>query len=318
MPSSGIILLLAIITADINDTAQLWWHWLQGDTCSHGIPGGHHAFASLGGLLADRTTRIMSCQLAETFPVNRMATRHFVRSTSRTEEEFLTDRTVGFVFPGFAVVVGVEAAVNAHATIVTVLEIFSSPDPAESTICTVIRPLIIGHPEIANIAVVFSELDPALDTIIGFAGLPCKALPTNNFLDGKPINIVVGILRDLLFHGGETARQRSTTMHPVPQLDLGWQNRTIIVTDATTKSSTAARGNHGTIALVVGTGRTRLFHSPNLLAGLETVFAFVAVGSGVDRQGRTTGPRVVRGRIISHAGGIGRHTGIPGNTSTMG
>ena len=60
----------------------------------------------------------------------------------------------------------VEAAVNAHATVMAVLEIFGTPNSAKTTVSTMIRPLIVGHPKIANIAVVFSELDPALDAII--------------------------------------------------------------------------------------------------------------------------------------------------------
>lgn len=89
-----------------------------------------------------------------------------MRSTSRAKQKFLADGTVGFVFSRFAVVVRVETAVNAHATIMTVLEIFRSPDPTESAIGTVIRPFIICHPEIANITVVFTEGDVALDAIV--------------------------------------------------------------------------------------------------------------------------------------------------------
>jgi hypothetical protein len=63
-------------------------------------------------------------------------------------------------------VVRIETAVDAHAAIVTVLKIFSASDPAETAISTVVRPFIVGHPEIANVAVVFSKLDAALDAIV--------------------------------------------------------------------------------------------------------------------------------------------------------
>lgn len=78
----------------------------------------------------------------------------------------MTDWTIGFVFSGFAVVVGIETAIDAHATIMTVLEIFGSPHTTESTIRTVIRPFIVGHPEIANVAVIFTKLDATLDAIV--------------------------------------------------------------------------------------------------------------------------------------------------------
>ena len=80
-------------------------------------------------------------------------------------------------------------------------------------------------------------------THLRFTGLASKALATNNLGDGKSINLMVGILGCLLFHGSKATGERSTTMHPVPQLNLWWQDRAIIVTNTTAKGSTTARGN---------------------------------------------------------------------------
>ena len=108
----------------------------------------------------------MSRQLSETFPVNRMPTGHFVRGASRAEEKFLTDWTIGFVLSTLAIVICVETSVNAHATVVAMLEIFSSSHPAESTVRAMVGPFIIGHPEIANAAVVLAKLNITFDAIV--------------------------------------------------------------------------------------------------------------------------------------------------------
>jgi len=62
--------------------------------------------------------------------------------------------------------VGVKTSVDAHATIVAVLEILGTTYTAKSTIRTMIGSFIVVHPEIANIAVVLSELDTTLDAIV--------------------------------------------------------------------------------------------------------------------------------------------------------
>lgn len=312
VPGPGIVLLLTIVAGNVDHTAELGWDGLKGHSCRHGVPGGHHALAGLGRLFADRTAGVVGGQLTETLPVNGVTTGHLVGGTSRTEEELLTDGTVGFVLSRFAIVVGVETAVDAHATVVTVLEIFGSPHPAESTVSTMVRPFVVGHPEVANITVVFTKLNATLDALVCLARLPCEALPANNLRDRKSINVVMGILGDLLFHGGETTGQRGTTVHALPHLDLGWQNGTVIVTNTTPKSGATAGRNHGAVALVVRTGRTGLLHSTDLFAGLETVLALVALGRGVNGHGWATGTRVVRGRVVADRGVTGRHTGSSG------
>jgi len=188
--------------------------------------------------------------------------------------------------------VGVKTSVDAHATIVAVLEILGTTYTAKSTIRTMIGSFIVVHPEIANIAVVLSELDTTLDAIVSLTRLACKTLPANNFLDGKSINGMVRIHGSLLSHGGKATGKRSTAMHPVTQLNLGWQNRTIVVTNTTAKSCTAARSNHGTVPLVMRTGRTRLFHPPDLFAGGKAILSssLVSVRGGVNGQGRSARP----------------------------
>lgn len=78
--------------------------------------------------------------------MNGMTAGHFMRRTSGTEQEFLTDRTVGFVLSAFAVVVGVQAFVDAHSTVVAMLEIFSASDTTKPTILAMIGLFIVGHP----------------------------------------------------------------------------------------------------------------------------------------------------------------------------
>lgn len=166
MPRSSIILLLTIVARNVHHPAQFGWYGLQSDTGRHRIPGGHHSFLRLGCFLADGAPRIVGGQLPETFPVNGVTTRHFVGRTPRAKEEFLTDGTVGFVFSTFAIVVGVESSVDAHATIVAMFEILGPSHPAKAAICTVVRAFVVGHPEVANITVVLSELDATLGTFV--------------------------------------------------------------------------------------------------------------------------------------------------------
>jgi hypothetical protein len=89
-----------------------------------------------------------------------------MRGTSRTEEEFLADWTIGFVLATFAVMICVETAINTHATIMAVLEILGSPNPTKSAVRAMIGPLIVGHPEIANVAMVLAKLNTTFDAII--------------------------------------------------------------------------------------------------------------------------------------------------------
>jgi hypothetical protein len=93
--------------------------------------------------------------------MNGMTTRHLVGSTSRAKEKFLADRAIGFVLSTLAVVVVIQAFVDTHSAIMTMLEILSTTDTAEPTVCAMIRLLIGRHPQIADIAVVVPKFDSA-------------------------------------------------------------------------------------------------------------------------------------------------------------
>jgi hypothetical protein len=87
-----------------------------------------------------------------------------------------------------------------------------------------------------------------------FTGLPSKALPTDDLLHGKSINIVMGILGDTV-HCRETAGKRGGSMHAVPQFNLGRQNWTVIMADAASKGSTATRGYHSAVTVIMSARR---------------------------------------------------------------
>jgi hypothetical protein len=108
----------------------------------------------------------MSRQLPKALPVDGVSTRHFVRSTSGTKEEFLANRAVGFVLATFAIVIGVKAFVNTHSTVMTVLKVFSPTNAAKTTITTVIWFFVVGHPQITDIAMILSKLHRAFDAIV--------------------------------------------------------------------------------------------------------------------------------------------------------
>jgi hypothetical protein len=170
MPRSSMVILLAIIASNIDNTTQLGWHWLQGDACCHGIPGRHHAFLRLGRLFTYRTTRVMCRKLTEAVPMNRVTARHFVTGRTRGKEIFLTDGTVGLVLAHLAVVIVVEGAINAHAAIVTVLKILGTADAAKATVFAMVRTFLIGHPQVANVAVVVTKLDVARYAVVSVMG----------------------------------------------------------------------------------------------------------------------------------------------------
>ena len=134
---------------------------MQGDTCRHGIPRRHHTFLRLGRLFTNGTPRIVSRQLTKAVPMNRMSAGHFVTCRTRREQVFLADGTVCLVLAVLAVVVVVECTINAHATVVTVLEVFGPTDAAKATVGAMVRTLFIRHPQVADVAVVFTELDEA-------------------------------------------------------------------------------------------------------------------------------------------------------------
>jgi hypothetical protein len=146
VPGSCIIRLFTVIARNIHHTSQLRRNLLQRHSRSHCIPGGHHALTCFSGFLTNGAPRIMGSKLPEAFPVNGMAARHFMRCTPRTKEELLADRTVGLVFATLAVVVRVQAFVDAHATIVAMLEVLRPTDTAKSTILAMVGFFIVCHP----------------------------------------------------------------------------------------------------------------------------------------------------------------------------
>ena len=105
---------------------------------SHGVPGGHHAFASFGRLFTNGTAGIVRRQLTETVPVNGVSTRHFVRGPAGTEQILLTDRTIAPVLAGLAIVRFVQTLVNAHATLMAVFEIILTTDATKATVGAVV------------------------------------------------------------------------------------------------------------------------------------------------------------------------------------
>ena len=74
----------------------------------------------------------------------------------------MTNWAFRIVLSGLAVVVVKQKCINAHSAIVTVLEVFASTYTAEPTLVTMIRLLIIRHPEVANATMVFPKLNAAI------------------------------------------------------------------------------------------------------------------------------------------------------------
>lgn len=101
----------------------------------------------------------MRRELTETVPVNGMSAGHFVTGGSRRKEVFLADGTIGLVFAVFAIVIVVESSVDAHAAIVTVLEVLSTTDATESTIFTMVRTLFIRHPQVTSTTMIGTKLN---------------------------------------------------------------------------------------------------------------------------------------------------------------
>lgn len=54
VPRSILLSLFAIVARNVDHPSQLGRHRLQGHSCRHGIPGGHHAVSGFRRLFADR------------------------------------------------------------------------------------------------------------------------------------------------------------------------------------------------------------------------------------------------------------------------
>ena len=146
VPRPRILTLFTVDACDVDDSRKLWRYRLQRHARRHGVPGRHHPLLRLGRLFTYRTTGIVCRKLPEALPMDGMATWHLVRGTTRTKQELLTDRTVRFVLSTLAVVVLVQTLVDAHATIMTMLEVLRSTHTAKTTVGTMVRPFSIRHP----------------------------------------------------------------------------------------------------------------------------------------------------------------------------
>lgn len=86
-----------------------------------------------------------------------------------------------------------QQCINAHPTIITVLEVLSSADTTKPLFYTEVRKLIHSHPQVTNVAVICSKLDIAVHTIVGFARLSRVALSTDDFGNGESIDVVMSL-----------------------------------------------------------------------------------------------------------------------------
>jgi hypothetical protein len=158
----------------------------------------------------------------------RMSTGHFVRCAPRIEQVLLTYRAIGSILALFAIVIGVETAINAHAAFVTMQKVVGSSHSTKAAIGTVVRSLLVRHPQIANIAMVRAKLYRTGYTVVRFAALSRKAFAANDFHHGESIDIVVIVLRDLrqgCCHGREATGQRGTAMRPAISIVDFWWSR---------------------------------------------------------------------------------------------
>jgi hypothetical protein len=166
VPSARIIRLFTVVAGNIYHPSQLRRHLLQCHARRHRIPSWHHALFSFRGFLTNRASGVMGRKLSEALPVNGVAARHLMRGTPRTKEKLLANWAVGFVFSTLAVVIGIQAFVDAHATIVTMLEILCTTNTAKPAIRTVIWLFVVCHPQVTYVAMVVTKQNPAVHTVV--------------------------------------------------------------------------------------------------------------------------------------------------------
>ena len=166
MPPPIVITGFAVIAENVHDPRQIRRDWLKGNPHGNGIPRDGHLFRCFGRFLTHRTAGIVRGEFLKTVPMNGVSAGHFVRGQAAAEQVFPTNGTVGHVFATLTIVIVQEERVNAHAAVVAVAKVFPTPDATETTIRTVVRRFLVGHPEVANVAVVFTKLDTALDAMI--------------------------------------------------------------------------------------------------------------------------------------------------------
>ena len=95
-----------------------------------------------------------------------MSTWHFVTGRTRREQVFLTDGAVGLVLAVLAVVIIIEGTIDAHSAVMAMFEVLCATDTTKATVGTMIRTLLIGHPQVADVAMVFTKLDVARNAVV--------------------------------------------------------------------------------------------------------------------------------------------------------
>ena len=95
-----------------------------------------------------------------------MAAGHLMRGRPGAEQILLANGAIGHVLARLAVVIVEEEGVDAHATVMTVLEVLPATDSAEATVGAMVRLLQSRHPQVADIAVILSESDATFDALV--------------------------------------------------------------------------------------------------------------------------------------------------------
>ena len=95
-----------------------------------------------------------------------MAAGHLMRGRPGAEQILLANGAIGHVLARLAVVIVEEEGVDAHATVMTVLEVLSATDSAKTTVGAMVRLLLGRHPQVADITVVLSESDATFDALV--------------------------------------------------------------------------------------------------------------------------------------------------------
>jgi hypothetical protein len=127
-------------------------------------------------------------------PMNCMATGHLMTSHPTREQILLTHRTTAHILPRLAIVIVKQQCINAHPAIFAVSKVLPPAHATKPTFFAMVGKLVRSHPQVANVAVIRSKLNVAIDTIVGFARLSRVALSTNDFGNGKSIDVVMGFL----------------------------------------------------------------------------------------------------------------------------
>ena len=166
VPPAVPIALLTVIAGNGNDPGQIRRDRLQGDAHGHCLPCRGHLLVRFSSLLTYGAASVERRELSETVPVDGMAAGHLVGGRAGAKEVLLANGTVGHVLARLAVVIVEEEGVNAHATVMTVLEVLPATDSAEATVGAMVRLLLGRHPQVADVTVVLSESDATFDALV--------------------------------------------------------------------------------------------------------------------------------------------------------